>query len=67
MAKLSHFSYIFIKSSYFVVHIILYILYFRTSGVTDHYAVDDLHALHIARKAVRNLNRSKKITVRMLL
>ena len=24
--------------------------------MTDHYAVDDLHALHLARRAVRNLN-----------
>jgi 3-methylcrotonyl-CoA carboxylase beta subunit len=31
----------------------------RTSGVTDHYAVDDVHALAIARRIVRNLNRVK--------
>jgi len=30
------------------------------SGVTDHYAVDDLHALHLARRAVGNLNLVKK-------
>jgi len=30
------------------------------SGVTDHYALDDLHALHLARRAVGNLNLSKK-------
>jgi 3-methylcrotonyl-CoA carboxylase beta subunit len=29
----------------------------RESGVADHYAVDDDHALHIARDIVRNLNR----------
>ena len=29
------------------------------SGVTDHYAVDDLHALHLVRRSVRNLNRQK--------
>jgi acetyl-CoA carboxylase carboxyltransferase component len=28
----------------------------RQSGVADHYAVDDEHALHIARDVVRNLN-----------
>ncbi|CAB4005801.1 methylcrotonoyl- carboxylase beta chain, mitochondrial, partial [Paramuricea clavata] len=37
-------------------------LHCGTSGVTDHYAVDDTHALHIARQAVRNLNRSKRLT-----
>jgi 3-methylcrotonyl-CoA carboxylase beta subunit len=31
----------------------------RTSGVTDHYALDDHHALGIARHIVGNLNRSK--------
>lgn len=29
---------------------------FRTSGVTDHYAVNDEHALSIARSIVANLN-----------
>ncbi|HWB49180.1 MAG TPA: carboxyl transferase domain-containing protein [Stellaceae bacterium] len=33
----------------------------RVSGVTDHYAVDDRHALGIARRIVGNLNRVKKI------
>ena len=28
----------------------------RTSGVTDHYATDDLHALYLARRVVANLN-----------
>ena len=32
----------------------------RTSGVTDHLAQDDAHALGIARKVVGNLNRTKK-------
>lgn len=32
----------------------------RKSGVTDHYALDDLHALHLARRAVGNLNLTKK-------
>jgi len=31
----------------------------RTSGVTDHYAMDDGHALAIARRIVANLNRRK--------
>ena len=29
----------------------------KTSGVTDHYAIDDEHALHLARKVVGNLNK----------
>ena len=32
----------------------------RTSGVTDHYARDDHHALEIARRCIRNLNRRKQ-------
>lgn len=35
----------------------------RKSGVTDHYALDDEHALHLARKVVRNLNYKKHIDV----
>ncbi len=35
----------------------------RTSGVTDHYAVDDAHALAIARRCVGNLNRVKRPTL----
>ncbi len=31
----------------------------RTSGVTDHYALDDRHALRMARRVVANLNRQK--------
>ncbi len=31
----------------------------RTSGVTDHYAQDDAHALALARRVVSKLNRSK--------
>merc|ERR1712226_1739708 len=30
------------------------------SGVTDHYALDDQHALHLARRVVGNLNYEKK-------
>jgi 3-methylcrotonyl-CoA carboxylase beta subunit len=32
----------------------------RVSGVTDHFAVDDRHALAIARRIVSNLNRAKE-------
>src|SRR5512140_870373 len=32
----------------------------RTSGVTDHYATDDAHALRIARRIVANLNGVKR-------
>ncbi|MBV1933092.1 MAG: methylcrotonoyl-CoA carboxylase, partial [Parvibaculaceae bacterium] len=35
----------------------------RTSGVTDHYAVDDTHALAIARRIVGTLNREKKVDI----
>lgn len=38
-------------------------LHCRKSGVTDHYAMDDEHALHLARRIVRNLNYEKKPTV----
>jgi 3-methylcrotonyl-CoA carboxylase beta subunit len=33
----------------------------RISGVTDHYALDDRHALGIARRIVGNLNRTKSV------
>ena len=35
----------------------------RVSGVTDHYALDDHHALGIARRIVGNLNRAKTVPV----
>jgi 3-methylcrotonyl-CoA carboxylase beta subunit len=35
----------------------------RISGVADHYANDDLHALSTARQIVANLNRSKNISL----
>ncbi|XP_051848473.1 methylcrotonoyl-CoA carboxylase beta chain, mitochondrial [Antechinus flavipes] len=38
-------------------------LHCRKSGVTDHYALDDSHALHLARKVVRSLNYNKKLEV----
>ncbi len=39
-------------------------LHCRTSGVTDHFAEDDSHALYLARRAVANLNRKKTTNVR---
>ncbi len=38
-------------------------LHCRTSGVTDHYAVDDAHALAIARRLVANINRPKRLDI----
>jgi 3-methylcrotonyl-CoA carboxylase beta subunit len=35
----------------------------RTSGVTDHYAASDGHALALARRAVATLNRTKRVSV----
>lgn len=35
----------------------------RTSGVADHYASNDHHALTIARRVVGNLNRTKNVTL----
>ncbi len=35
----------------------------RTSGVTDHYALDDAHALALARRIVGNLNRPKSVSL----
>ncbi|KIL97233.1 Methylcrotonyl-CoA carboxylase carboxyl transferase subunit [Paramagnetospirillum magnetotacticum MS-1] len=37
----------------------------RVSGVTDHYAQDDGHALAIARRIVGNLNRTKPTSLKM--
>lgn len=33
---------------------------FRTSGVSDHYANDDYHALHITKDIIENLNNNNK-------
>jgi 3-methylcrotonyl-CoA carboxylase beta subunit len=38
----------------------------RISGVTDHYALDDHHALGIARRIVGNLNRAKAVGVEVM-
>jgi 3-methylcrotonyl-CoA carboxylase beta subunit len=35
----------------------------RLSGVADHYAMDDEHALAIVRRIVRNMNRNKKVSL----
>lgn len=45
------------------VFIFLLLFIYRKSGVTDHYALDDNHALHLARKVVRSLNLQKKVDV----
>ena len=37
----------------------------RVSGVTDHYAMNDAHALGIARRIVSNLNRSKRMGLQL--
>jgi len=37
----------------------------RVSGVADHYALNDAHALAIARRIVSNLNGSKNVTLQM--
>nr|CAD7594306.1 unnamed protein product [Timema genevievae] len=41
-------------------------LYSSKSGVTDHYAVDDNHALYLSRRVVKNLNKRKdpSVTIR---
>ena len=35
----------------------------RTSGVTDYYAQNDEHALHLTRRSISNLNRRKEISL----
>ncbi|KAF0556450.1 methylcrotonoyl-CoA carboxylase beta chain, mitochondrial-like protein [Gigaspora margarita] len=42
-------------------------LHCRTSGVTDHYATNDEHALQIARNVVNSLNWTKKPNITMRL
>ncbi|XP_066271006.1 methylcrotonoyl-CoA carboxylase beta chain, mitochondrial-like isoform X1 [Branchiostoma lanceolatum] len=41
-------------------------LHCSKSGVTDHYALDDQHALHIARRIVGNLNYTKSPSVTIM-
>ena len=38
-------------------------LHSRTSGVTDHYALDDAHALDVARRVIGNVHRRKRVGV----
>jgi len=40
-------------------------LHCSRSGVTDHYALDDEHALHLARRIISNLNYTKRPDVTM--
>src|ERR687897_2173359 len=40
-------------------------LHSRESGVTDHYAHDDAHALAIARRIVANLNHTKRVELEL--
>ncbi|KAG7210032.1 hypothetical protein KM043_011610 [Ampulex compressa] len=40
-------------------------LHCRTSGVTDHYALDDTHALHITRQIVKDLNQQRPMDVKI--
>ncbi|XP_043599104.1 methylcrotonoyl-CoA carboxylase beta chain, mitochondrial isoform X3 [Bombus pyrosoma] len=37
----------------------------RISGVTDHYAMDDTHALYLARQIVKDLNRQRPMHVNL--
>ncbi|TIN54240.1 MAG: methylcrotonoyl-CoA carboxylase, partial [Mesorhizobium sp.] len=37
----------------------------RLSGVADHYALDDDHALAICRRIVKNLNRNKTVSLNL--
>ena len=39
-------------------------LHSRESGVTDHCALDDAHALDVARRVIGNVNRGKRVGVR---
>ena len=38
----------------------------RTSGVADHLAADDMHALSLARRAVANLNTKKNVDIPLI-
>ncbi|KAL0133894.1 hypothetical protein PUN28_001086 [Cardiocondyla obscurior] len=40
-------------------------LHCRQSGVTDHYAIDDTHALHLARRVVKDLNLQPPMDVKI--
>ncbi|XP_020281316.1 methylcrotonoyl-CoA carboxylase beta chain, mitochondrial [Pseudomyrmex gracilis] len=40
-------------------------LHCRQSGVTDHFAIDDTHALHLARRIVKSLNQQRPMDVKI--
>ena len=40
-------------------------LHCSRSGVADHYAQDDMHAVHLARRVVVNFNIRKQLSVRL--
>lgn len=40
-------------------------LHCRKSGVTDHFAVDDTHALHLARQIIKDLNEHQQMNVEL--
>lgn len=40
-----------------------FVTFYRTSGVTDHYAVNDKHALSLTRTIVSRLNKKKETPV----
>ncbi|XP_071553299.1 methylcrotonoyl-CoA carboxylase beta chain, mitochondrial isoform X2 [Temnothorax nylanderi] len=40
-------------------------LHCRQSGVTDHYAIDDTHALYLARRVVKDLNLQQSMDVKI--
>lgn len=52
----------YFKSNFFFFFLFQQI-FFRVSGVTDHYAVDDTHALHLARNIVAGLNSKQELNV----
>jgi 3-methylcrotonyl-CoA carboxylase beta subunit len=41
-------------------------LHTSRSGVADHFAQDDMHALHLARRVMANLNIRKQVSVRQI-
>lgn len=45
----------------------LVLWFYRKSGVTDYYATDDEHALHITRRIIKNINKKKSLDVSILI
>uniref|UniRef100_A0A452FSD3 Methylcrotonoyl-CoA carboxylase beta chain, mitochondrial n=1 Tax=Capra hircus TaxID=9925 RepID=A0A452FSD3_CAPHI len=52
-----------VRTCLFVSFCLACLLEVKYSGVSDYYALDDRHALHLARKIVRSLNYQKKMDV----